>query len=266
MVAAPRAGRSAPRRRFAVLPRLGIRPAASEVVRSELNAAFSAAPGGVAASVLDAGCGRVSALVPYRDRIGRFVGADIHSPAPGTLPHLDEFRAVDLCSVDAVGAFDPESFDLVLSSFTVEHFTDPSVAFVNLRRWLRPGGRLVITTVNRRHPFVWSYLAAPAGLRSRLQRLVKASAADAHPIVGACNSPELLRAALAAAGFEDIRVTTVGHLARAWGRWWPGWLLGVVGDLLAQRFASRRSTIVVSAAAPGAAAALGAVARAPTAA
>lgn len=250
MVAASRAGRPALRRRFALLPRLGIRPSTAEVVRAELDSAFAAVPGGAEAAVLDAGCGRLSALVPYRDRIERFVGVDIHPPASGTLPHLDEFAAVDLCSVGASSAFRPASFDVVLSSFTVEHFTDPSVAFHNLRGWLRPGGRLVVTTVNRRHPFVWCYLAAPAELRGRLQRLVKASAADAHPIVGMCNSPDLLREALTAAGFVDIRMTTVGHLARAWGRWWPGWLLGVVGDLLAQGFSSRRSTVVVSAAAP----------------
>jgi SAM-dependent methyltransferase len=237
------------RRRFAILPRLGIRPATSEVVNRDLETAFDTATPASPVdglTVLDAGCGRVSALRPFRPRIGRFVGADIHAPAPGTLPHLDEFATVDLCTDRA--AFAPGTFDVILSSFTVEHFADPETAFRNLRGWLRPGGRLVITTVNRRHPFVWAYLAMPPLLRGRLQRVVKATAADAHPIVGACNSPADLQRALAAAGFTDVRVTTVGHLARAWGRRWPSYLLGLVGDLLAQRLPGRRSTIVVSAA------------------
>ena len=108
------------------------------------------------------------------------------------------------------------------------------MAFANLRRWLRPGGSVVLTTVNRRHPFVAAYLGIPDGLRRRIQPLVKASAADAHPLVGACNDPAALRDALATAGFEEIHVATVGHLARAWGRRLPTFALGIVGDLLAR--------------------------------
>lgn len=243
--------RTPERRRFALLPRLGIQPATSVIVKRELEAAFAASANSTDVSqlptltVLDAGCGRVSALGPFRPRIGRFVGADIHAPAPGSLPHLDEFVIVDLCEESR--AFPAATFDVILSSFTVEHFADPEAAFRNLRGWLRPGGRLVITTVNRRHPFVWAYLGMPARLRDRLQRLVKATAADAHPIVGACNSPAELERGLSAAGFRDVRVTTVGHLARAWGRHLPTYLVGLLGDLLVQGIPSRRSTIVVSA-------------------
>lgn len=234
----------------------GADPSVAQVVRRALDTAFAAVEqrgagrraGRRPTTVLDAGCGRVSALSRYRPRIGRFVGADIHPPAPGTLPHLDEFAAVDLCA-DA-DAFPPATFDVILSSFTVEHFADPSRAFVHLRRWLRPGGRLVISTVNRRHPFVRAYLATPERLRRPLQRLVKASAADAHPLVGACNDPAAIESALRAAGFTDVRVTTVGHLARAWGRRRTTRALGVVGDLLARGTPSRRSTIVAEAAAP----------------
>jgi SAM-dependent methyltransferase len=196
-------------------------------------------------AVLDAGCGRASLLRPFRPRIKRFVGADIHAPAAGALPYLDEFAAVDICADG--GAFPAASFDVILSNFTVEHFADPAAAFRNLRAWLRPGGRLVITTVNRRHPFVAAYLALPASIRARLQRLVKASAADAHPLIGACNDVASVRGALADAGFERVDVLTVGHLAGAWSRTWPTRLLGLAGDAVARSVASRRSTIVASA-------------------
>jgi SAM-dependent methyltransferase len=184
----------------------------------------------------------MSALSPLRARIDRLVGADIH-PLAAPLPHLDEFVIADLCGSSL--AFPDESFDVVLSSFTIEHFADPPAALVNLHRWLRPGGVLVATTVNRRHPFVWAYLAVPSGLRGRLQRLVKASAADAHPLLGACNSPALLVAAAHGAGFTDVSLSTVGHLERAWGRIAAGRVLGWLGDALAAPFASRRSTLVL---------------------
>jgi SAM-dependent methyltransferase len=221
-----------------------VRSAVASTVRAALDEAITSAearsPGAVAA--LDAGCGRVSALAPFRPRIARLVGADIH-PLGAPLPHLDEFAVVDLCG--SANSFPEASFDIVLSSFTIEHFADPSAALANLRRWLRPNGTLVVTTVNRRHPFVWAYLSVPAGIRGRLQRLVKATAADVHPLVGACNSPALLLAAARAAGFSDTRLESVGHLERAWGRILPTRWLGRLGDALAGPFPSRRSTLVL---------------------
>jgi SAM-dependent methyltransferase len=229
--------------RFALLPRLGIGPTVGSLVNEALDRAIGAAetrsPGAV--SALDAGCGRVSALRTFRPRIERLVGADVHQPA-APLPHLDEFAIVDLCG--PADAFADASFDLVLSSFTLEHFADPPAALKNMRRWLRPGGTLVITTVNRRHPFVAAYLGLPDGPRRTLQPLVKATAADAHPLIGACNDPAAVRAALVDAGFAEIRLTTVGHLARAWGRHWPTFALGLAGDLLTAGSPSRRSTIL----------------------
>jgi SAM-dependent methyltransferase len=236
-------------RRTAVLARLGVGPTAGELVRDSLDRAFAGSgnrDGEIA--VLDAGCGRASALTAYRARIGRFVGADIHTPAPNALPHLDEFAAVDLCA--QADAFPSDSFDVILSSFTMEHFADPPAALRNLRCWLKPGGTLVLSTVNRRHPFVWAYLAIPQRVRRPLQRLVKASAADAHPIVGACNDPAAVRAALEDAGFSTVEIRTTGHLARAWGRHLPTSLLGLLGDLGARSIPSRRSTIVAEAVAP----------------
>jgi len=224
-------------------------PGTAAVVRSALDEAFAAAASrSTSIAVLDAGCGRVSALKAYRPRIARFVGADIHAPVPGSLPHLDEFREVDLCG--PADAFAPGSFDVILSSFTLERFSDPVAAVRNMRGWLRPGGRLVITTVNRRNPLVRAYLDLPDGVRRRVQPLVKATAADAHPLVGACNDPAAVEAALRQAGFEMIEITTTAHLATAWGRRRLPRLLGGLGDALTAHYPSRRSTIVAHAIAP----------------
>jgi len=230
-------------KRFALLPRFGIEPTVQSIVQLELDAAIaSVEAAGRTVSALDAGCGRVSALRPFRPRIARLIGADIHVPAAGSLTYLDDFVRADLCG--SGGEFGPGTFDVALSSFTIEHFSNPAAAFANIRRWLRPGGMLVATTVNRRHPFVAAYLSLPDRVRQLLQRRVKASAADAHPIVGACNDPEVLRSALVAAGYSSVRVATVSHLARAWGRSLPGFALGLVGDVLARGAPSRRSTLV----------------------
>ncbi len=238
-------------RRFELLAHLGIEPTISSRIRVALDAAIDEAerraPGSVA--VLDAGCGRKSPLVPFRGRIDRFVGADMHAPDP-PLPYLDEFAVVDLCGED--GPFADDTFDVILSNFTLEHFVDPPVAMANLHRWLRPGGTLVVTTVNRRHPFVAAYLWLPDGPRRRLQPLVKASAADAHPLVGICNDPVTIRATLTDAGFERIELEIVGNLARAWGRRMPTFALGVAGDLITHSSPSRRSSVLAVARKPAA--------------
>jgi SAM-dependent methyltransferase len=239
--------RASRRRTFhSVATRIGILPALETIVRARLEAAIleveSRRSGAVDA--LDAGCGRRSALAPLRDRLDRFVGTDLHVPEP-PLAYLDDFVAADLCSPDP--PISPEAFDLVLSHFTIEHFVDPKAALANLYRALRPGGHIVVTTVNRRNPLVGAYLALPARLQRRLQPLVKRPGAKAHRLVGACNDPSSLRAALTAAGFEAIGVETVGNLARSWGPRLPTFLLGLLGDRLTQGIPSRRSTIVATA-------------------
>jgi SAM-dependent methyltransferase len=229
-----------------LLPRLGVEPSIGTRVRAALELAIRAAemasPGHVA--VLDAGCGRKSPLVRFRPRIARLVGVDIHAPDP-PLPWLDAFATVDLCSLDAALSEGP--FDLVLSNFTLEHFSDPDAALEHFRRWLRPGGSLVVTTVNRRHPFVDAYLRLPDGPRRRLQPVLKASAADAHPLVGLCNDPAAVREALHQAGFGHVHLETVPNLARSWGRHRATFALGLAGDLIAQPMPSRRSTILATA-------------------
>jgi SAM-dependent methyltransferase len=235
--------------REGILARCGIMPSVSTeleaALREAVDRAAAAAPDRAAGlTVLDAGCGRSSALQAFKPQIARFVGIDIHEPTPGSMPYLDEFAVVDVCADK--GAFAPATFDIALSSFTVEHFARPADAFANVARWLRPGGTLVITTVNRRHPFVAAYLGVPSGLRHRLQGVVKATSADAHPIVGVCNDPRALRSAMEAAGFTDVTVKPIGHLARAWGRTWPTFFAGLIGDLMARGLPSRRSTLLVS--------------------
>lgn len=224
----------------------GVRPALRPRLRTVLDAALTdraSAVGGRPLAVLDAGCGHKSPLAPFGSRIGSLTGVDIHAPdAPPD--YLDRFDVVDLCAADTGLA--SGVFDLVLTNFTVEHFPDPPVALRNLNHVLAPGGILVVVTVNRRHPFVAAYLAMPHALQRRLQPYVKASAADAHRLVGACNTPRELRGALRAAGFTDIRMETVSNLARSWGRHPASFTIGAVGDLLCQSLKGRRSTIIIT--------------------
>jgi SAM-dependent methyltransferase len=196
-------------------------------------------PGAV---VLDAGCGRTTRLRDYRERIARLVGLDRDEAAGRENPYVDEFVLGDL---EHPLPFADDSFDLVYANFVVEHLDRPEVAFAELRRVLRPGGRLVLLTSNRANPV----LSAATRMPRRATLAIKRHGAgaierDVYPTRYLANTPERLRRALAAAGFEPVSVEYVATLHR-YGARVPGLgpLLVAVERVLP---ADRRSTIVGS--------------------
>jgi SAM-dependent methyltransferase len=205
-----------------------------------MDEADGLAPAGL--TVLDAGCGHKTPLLPLRRRIRRLVGIDLHEPEE-IPPYLDAFAPVDLCK--PTRAFPPAQFDVVFANFVLEHLDVPDAALSWLARWLRPHGVFVATTVNRRHPFVAAYLAMPARIRDRLQPVVKATSADAHRLVGRCNDPAAIRFALDDTGFDRVELETIGNLARGWKHNPLTFALGILGDLLMRSSPLGRSTIIV---------------------
>jgi SAM-dependent methyltransferase len=97
--------------------------------------------------IVDVGCGCGATTIALAQKVGpagHVFGIDISAPmlararqiAPAGLP-LDFVRA------DAtVYPFDAKSFDLLVSRFGVMFFAEPTLSFANMRRALRPSGRL----------------------------------------------------------------------------------------------------------------------------
>ena len=86
------------------------------------------------ARVLDAGCGDR----PYESLLAgarEVVGFDL----PGN-PHADVHGAIDAIPLDDA------SFDVVLCLQVLEHVPDPAAAVRELRRVVRPGGRVLLST------------------------------------------------------------------------------------------------------------------------
>lgn len=98
--------------------------------------------------VLDVGCGTGSTTLAIASRLGAkgsCVGVDISEPML-TLARkraLDaETRATFVCADAQTHAFEPASYDVVLSRFGVMFFDDPVEAFANLRRAAGRAARL----------------------------------------------------------------------------------------------------------------------------
>jgi ubiquinone/menaquinone biosynthesis C-methylase UbiE len=110
--------------------------------------------------IVDVGCGcgaTTAALAQKVGPTGHAFGIDISAPmlararqlAPADLP-------VDFVLADAtVYPFDPASFDLLVSRFGVMFFAEPALSFANLRKALRPSGRLAFACWRepRENPF-----------------------------------------------------------------------------------------------------------------
>ncbi|MDI1446035.1 class I SAM-dependent methyltransferase [Polyangium sp. 6x1] len=102
-----------------------------------LASAVSAGPGG---RVLDIGCGTGATTLAAARLLGakgRCVGIDISDPmiAAARARAEREGTPVSFLRADAqVHAFEPASFDMIISRFGVMFFEDPVRAFANLRR------------------------------------------------------------------------------------------------------------------------------------
>lgn len=115
--------------------------------------------------VIDVGCGRM----PYRALVpaARYIGVDVDTPVTRELAVADVFYD------GRTLPFADTSFDGALCSQVLEHVFEPEPFLREIRRVLRPGGRMLLTV-----PFVWDEHEQPHdfaryssfGLRALLER------------------------------------------------------------------------------------------------
>ena len=136
---------------------------------------------------LDVGCGTGEFLLALRDRGWSVLGQEVNANAAGIA--IEAGLDVRTCSLDRCG-FEAESFDLVTLWDVVEHLPDPVSTLREIRRILRPGGLLVLSTPDlksldsRLFAGWWHGLEIPRHL--------------------VLFGPETMRQALQRAGFEKV--------------------------------------------------------------
>ncbi|MEU0116365.1 class I SAM-dependent methyltransferase [Streptomyces bobili] len=169
-------------------------------------------------SVLDIGCGagRTTRLAARRAGLGRALGLDLSAPMLGKARESALREGVENVSFvqgDAqVHPMEAEGFDAVISRYGMTFFTDPVAAFANLRRALRPGGRLAFICAAEAEANEW--LRALASLKGILP--LGGFGKPGGPGMFSLTDPDRIRDLLAAGGFTAVQVQRV-EAAGKWG-------------------------------------------------
>ena len=183
-------------------------------------AALAPAPG---ERVLDIGCGCGQSTMALAEAVGAggtVVGADISAPmlevararpvAVGAA--RPSFRQAD-AQVDDLAEGVPGGFDAVFSRFGVMFFADPAAAFANIRKALKPGGRLAFVCWR---PFAENpWMALPAAAAAPHLPAPAAPPDPNAPGPFAFADPERVRGILGDAGFGAVSIAP--HDARIGG-------------------------------------------------
>jgi SAM-dependent methyltransferase len=158
--------------------------------------------------VLDVGCGSGATTIAFARKVapsGLAFGVDVSAPmlaqakasAPKELP-------IDFALADAtVYPFDPASFDLLASRFGVMFFADPALSFTNMRKALRPSGRLAFICWRepKENPF---FMAPLQAVYKHVPKLPPQGPEDPGPFAFA--SEQRVRRILGAAGFTGVEM------------------------------------------------------------
>jgi SAM-dependent methyltransferase len=170
-------------------------------------------------SILDIGCGGGETAVELARLVapdGTVVGVDLSGPVLSFARRAAQgCRRVQFIQADAqVFGFEPTSFDAAFSRFGVMFFADPIAAFINIRRSLRPNGRLAFVC--------WRALEENpldiVPLRAASAYLPPQPAHDPDaPGPFAFANPDRVRGILARAGFGEIEITARDELVGSGG-------------------------------------------------
>lgn len=105
-----------------------------------------------------------------------------------------------------------ETIDVVSMANVAEHLEYPAVAFRECSRVLKPGGRLVVMTVNQNFPPIAASRVMPHSMRQMINRIASGTAdEDTFPAYYRANTLSSLESEARAAGFSPIDVRYIPH-------------------------------------------------------
>ncbi len=162
-------------------------------------------------SVIDIGCGCGATSFDLVQKVGpggHITGVDISEPMLGRARELAPDGApMEFILADAtVYPFAPASTDVLLSRFGVMFFAQPSESFANMRKALRPDGRLVFACWRTPRDNPWMMVGLQEAYK-HVPKLPEMKPDDPGPFSFA--NEDRVRRILGEAGFTDIDLERV---------------------------------------------------------
>jgi SAM-dependent methyltransferase len=165
---------------------------------------FEAAAPQPGEAVIDIGCGAGETTLKAAALTGRALGVDVSEPMLARARERGAGSPARFILADATAYdFSAEAADLMISRFGVMFFAEPAKTFTNLRRGLKPGGRLAF--VCWRAPAFNPWLMLPYAAAKPHLPPQPPPPPDAPGPFAFCDEARV-RGVLEAAGFSNIRV------------------------------------------------------------
>ena len=161
--------------------------------------------------VLDIGCGtgQTTRQAARTARAGSALGVDVSAPAIERARELARAEGLGNVAFEhanvQVHRFPQGHFDLAISRFGTMFFEDPGVAFANLRRALRPAGRLVMMVWQARERNEWDVVISRSLGAAAEPAALPPGGPDPFSLADRPTVTEILEAA----GFADVAFTDV---------------------------------------------------------
>ncbi len=157
--------------------------------------------------VLDLGCGRGGVTERLHQQAGLVAGID---PDWRSLREHREPSLALACGLAGALPYADTTFDVVCSSWVLEHLAEPAPVFQETARVLKGGGRFVFLTPNVRHPLLIlnRFLAWTEG--RLVGRVYDRGEADVFPAYYRANSLARIERLAQQAGMRRVSVQLVG--------------------------------------------------------
>jgi SAM-dependent methyltransferase len=182
--------------------------------------------------LLDVGCGRTAPVLrQFVGKARRLIGIDL-------VDFSANIDGVELSHGDiARSGLSSDSVDVVMARSVMEHVPDPSAAFAEIGRVLRPGGSFVFLTAN-----FWDYASLIANVVPNrwhpwiVARVEGRAEEDVFPIQYKCNTKRAILRLASRAGLHAAQVHYLGQYPAYFMFNGPLFLLGTAYEKLLERF------------------------------
>jgi ubiquinone/menaquinone biosynthesis C-methylase UbiE len=157
--------------------------------------------------LLDVGCGHGDFLRPVHDKTQFSYGLDPDKEALEKNTFIKNKTAGDADKIP----FPNDFFDIVISAWVLEHLADPTKAFTEIYRVLKPGGKVVFLTPNAWNYNIWIIRLIPERFHDFFTRkLYGRQEHDTYPKQYKINSIKHIAETLEPIGFKKSQVIMNG--------------------------------------------------------